>query len=106
MKFFIGKTDDNFNIAILLNEKDELFSVQSIIEAEEKFAELFSRKLEIGKIFFRNEEDFFFANIEGITKKPLEKLPKGWSFKDFDEISKTSPDFEAIKAGLYICSAH
>lgn len=102
MKFFIGKIGESTGAFVLVDKDNKLFSATSIVEAEELFRKLFDRKLEIGKIFYyENDEPFFFANIENGAEDSVENLPEEWSFKTFADLSaENCSDFEAIKFGF------
>lgn len=102
MKFFIAVPNEISGVLVLVDEKNNLFSAYSIIEAEDSFRDIFGKTLEIGKIFHEDRDVFFFAAINSKNStKPLETLPAGWSLKSCADLNTDNcPDFEAIKIGF------
>ena len=101
MKFLIATVNKTVGALVLVDDKNNLFSATSIVEAKESFKDTFGRMLEIGKIFHENDDAYFFAAVENGVEKPMETLPAGWNFKAFEDLSvENCDDFEAIKIGF------
>ncbi|MBR2708917.1 hypothetical protein IKE98_01115 [Candidatus Saccharibacteria bacterium] len=82
-------------IQVLLNSKNEMPIASSVEEAKENLWQ----DIEIGKVFYENEEiQGIFSNL---PEKTIEALSKDWKLVPFSSLTpEECPDYDIILAGI------